>query len=574
MKTSTKWLTAAVTLVLVLGLSVGAAYALFSSQTTLEASVSGGQVDVRATIQPPTLYSPTAITADGTVADATNAATSDRFFNGGTATTDGRLVIVDNMTPGDRATFVIKLENHSTVAIKYQTTVEAVNTASSTLYQDLIITVDGRRADTTTFSDWVLVAPGEALPRDEMVVSIELPPDATDRYMGESAALAITVEAVQGNAVVRDGLELSSDGTWEIYGSRGLGEFRDSVAAGATYTGETVRLLVDIDLRGRDWTPIGAPDAPFSGTFDGDRHTISHMSVGASTSGLDDTPASASYKTVGTSTPAQSGGLSAVSGDAGKDAVGFFGFVSGEVAIHDLIIRDATVTGGTGVAPLVGQAGRGSTLTLSRITLAGTVTVTADRLAGGLVGDAADATVTANTLAVMTDAASMVKTVNAATTITGTGTRLADCAGGVFGAVGGGTFTDIRSNIPVSGRSHGVGGVVGRATGVWTRVSASGAVTVSECCDAVWYKNTLATGNAYGDIAYRQGNGTVIGLHAAIELENVTSTGTLSVLRSTGAPLTTNGMAFKTADGGLVDDSRMGCSYRFNDNTVVIRENA
>lgn len=543
-----KWLFAFLSLALALCLGAGTAYALFTSQSTPEVRVSGGRVEVTATIEAPILYSPTSIAPDGTIVDATNAATSDRFCNGGHASTDGKLLIVDDLTPGDRATFTVKMENHSTVAIKYQTTVEAVNTASSTLYDALIITVDGRRADAVTLSDWVSVPPGEALPRDEMTVSIELPPDAPDRYVGESVALSISVNAVQGNAVVRDGLELAADGTWEIYGSRGFRAFGDSVAAGSTYAGETVRLLVDLDLSGQaGWTPIGTPNAPFAGTFDGDRHTIAGLTADA-------VPAAPTSPRAG-----------------GAGAIGLFGYVSGDVTVHDLTLRDVTVSGDEGVAALVGRVASGGTLSLSRIGLAGKVTVTADRLAGGLVGDASGATVTAETLLVAVDPASCIVTRNAATAIDGEGKRLSDDVGGVCGAMGSGRLTDVSSNIAVTGRSHGVGGVVGRAAGHLTRVSSSAAVTVTEQCRAIWYKNTVPDGIAYGDVCFWQGNGTVVGLHAAIELDAVLSTGTLAIHTPEGT-VSTNGLTFRTTAGTPVSDSRVGCSYRFNDNTVVIRE--
>ncbi len=38
-------------------------------------------------------------------------------------------------------------------------------------------------------------------------------------------------------------------------------------------------LTADIDLGGGEWEPIGTPDDPFTGTFDGDGHTISNFQI-------------------------------------------------------------------------------------------------------------------------------------------------------------------------------------------------------------------------------------------------------------------------------------------------------
>ena len=38
-------------------------------------------------------------------------------------------------------------------------------------------------------------------------------------------------------------------------------------------------LTADIDLAGAEWEPIGTPDDPFAGTFDGDGHTISNFQI-------------------------------------------------------------------------------------------------------------------------------------------------------------------------------------------------------------------------------------------------------------------------------------------------------
>lgn len=46
-----------------------------------------------------------------------------------------------------------------------------------------------------------------------------------------------------------------------------------------TYSGATIKLTADLDLAGISWIPIGTPDYPFDGTFDGGGHTLSNLNV-------------------------------------------------------------------------------------------------------------------------------------------------------------------------------------------------------------------------------------------------------------------------------------------------------
>ena len=49
------------------------------------------------------------------------------------------------------------------------------------------------------------------------------------------------------------------------------------VRHGALYEDFTLR--ADVDLGGQPWTPLGTPDNPYTGTFDGQGHTISGLHV-------------------------------------------------------------------------------------------------------------------------------------------------------------------------------------------------------------------------------------------------------------------------------------------------------
>ncbi len=48
------------------------------------------------------------------------------------------------------------------------------------------------------------------------------------------------------------------------------------------FAGKTIRLTDDLDLGGKQWTPIGSADVPFEGTFDGSGHQIVNVKVSGS----------------------------------------------------------------------------------------------------------------------------------------------------------------------------------------------------------------------------------------------------------------------------------------------------
>ena len=54
--------------------------------------------------------------------------------------------------------------------------------------------------------------------------------------------------------------------------------FQKSVNNG-TFAGGTVKLMADLNLAGRTWSPIGTIEHPFEGTFDGNGHTISGVNI-------------------------------------------------------------------------------------------------------------------------------------------------------------------------------------------------------------------------------------------------------------------------------------------------------
>ena len=159
----------------------------------------------------------------------------------------------------------------------------------------------------------------------------------------------------------------SNANLWHIANLDGLIDFRKSVNNKNAYIGKTIQLDADIDMAGVAWLPIGGgttEDADtsetwqnyyFAGTFDGQNHVISNLTVALT---KEDSRMS--------------------------NRVGLFGFVNGGT-VKDLVIENVDLTGGWYVAPV---AGRGVGATFSGITVRGTVNVDAIGYASGLVANA------------------------------------------------------------------------------------------------------------------------------------------------------------------------------------------
>ncbi len=61
----------------------------------------------------------------------------------------------------------------------------------------------------------------------------------------------------------------------------GLSYLATVVNSGIDFSGKTVTLNGDINLKSDEWTPIGTKETPFKGTFDGNSKTISNLTISA-----------------------------------------------------------------------------------------------------------------------------------------------------------------------------------------------------------------------------------------------------------------------------------------------------
>ena len=188
------------------------------------------------------------------------------------------------------------------------------------------------------------------------------------------------------------------------------------VNTGTSYKGYTVKLMNDIDLGSRLWTPIGKEGATFQGVFDGNGKTISNLLI--NNSNLCD--------------------------------AGLFGFTTnGE--IKNVTVKNASVKGYLDVGVV---AGTPYTSKYTNITVCGDVYVNGYAYVGGVFGKNAYANLTDITV-----------DVNEGSYVKARSYGYRTYVGGVVGFMGEGdiTVSNVKSNIDVFGSTCDVGGITGIA---------------------------------------------------------------------------------------------------------------
>ena len=281
------------------GIIAGSTYALFTSEAKTNVAITSGKVDVTASIDSLEAYSPTSISADGTIAETANSANNDNaektFANGGSALLNENELTLSKVTPGDKVTFNINVKNNSTVKALYRIVIECEK--DDGLFGGLDFSFDvgdiafaQNLPGITSISKYALIDPSSA---DKTIkVSVELPTTASNTYGGKTCSIVCKVEAIQGNAAVED----QADGTLRLYSATDLvsyGKLEAGWTDKSSAIGEyaTIELMNDVDMTGIDWTPIisrfnvASPaydnQRPYKElTFDGKGHTISNLTTG------------------------------------------------------------------------------------------------------------------------------------------------------------------------------------------------------------------------------------------------------------------------------------------------------
>ena len=189
-----------------------------------------------------------------------------------------------------------------------------------------------------------------------------------------------TADVWDGTSVNTDWYANAEDGTTEftITTAAQLAGLASLVNSGNTFSGKTITLGSEIDLKSQSWTPIGTSSNSFSGTFDGSGNTISHLTVNTTSdhAGLFGCVNGGTVKNLN------------VEGTVTVEST--YPFAGGVVGYTNATVENCSFSGEvTGTATEIlcigGVVGRADA-TVESCSFSGTVTGTSYLFAGGVVG--------------------------------------------------------------------------------------------------------------------------------------------------------------------------------------------
>ncbi len=278
-----------------------------------------------------------------------------------------------------------------------------------------------------------------------------------------------------------------ADDTWtggEITTAAQLAQFSKLVNGGNSFENQTVTLGANLDLSGRDWTPIGNKDNFFKGTFDGKNRNITGVTI-----------------------------------NNGENHVGLFGYVD-QGTVKDVAVEGTiSITGNAGgIGGVVASIYNGN---VTNVSFGGTVFSTGRvGVIGGVIGFSENGTIT-----------------NVYNTGDVTGADV-DFIGGVMGYIQGGFVTNVYNtgNVTAMSNDLDVGGVVGtlRNTAVTNahntgtvkggiRGDVGGVVGINSSSGTV--TNSYNTGAVIGEDSSKVGG--IVGRNIGV-ITNVYNTGTIT----------------------------------------------
>ncbi len=258
------------------------------------------------------------------------------------------------------------------------------------------------------------------------------------------------------------------------------------------------KLVGDLDLTGIQFYPIGSSDLPYRGVFDGNDHTVSHLTI-------------------------EGGGLN----------LGLFGYVAGEAEIKNIGVVDANIAGSSGfsVGALAGSNAGSITNSYS------TGSVTGESGVGGLVGSNTGGIVASYSAASVGDAGLWVgglvgyNLFGSIVASYSTGSVSGDgSVGGLVGLNDKGTVTTSYSTASVRGAAWEVGGLVG--------YNDSGSIVASYSTGSVsGYGSVggLAGYNLFGSITNSYSTGSVTAEYGVGGLLGYNVGGSVATSYSSGA---------------------------------------
>jgi Zn-dependent metalloprotease len=337
--------------------------------------------------------------------------------------------------------------------------------------------------------------------------------DWTGSVPSSSQAITFTMDSAKTVTA-----NYESDPDTEIYQISSVADLQALCNTPGNY-GQHFILTADLDCSGAALTPIGNSSTPFTGIFDGNGHTISNLTITAST----------------------------------QDYIGLFGYVGSGGQIRNLGVEDVNMTGNICVGGLVGYNDDG---TLTGCYATGSVSgIDESSYVGGLVGYNANGTLTSCYATGSVSGGSYsgglvgendgsLTSCYATGSVTGTGQD--SLVGGLVG-YNGGTRTSCYATGSVSGNLC-VGGLVGYNYGTLTSCYATGSVSGTDLVGGLVGYNDYGTLTAcFWDI---QTSGQTIGDGGGTST-GVTGKSTADM--KTLSTFTSAGWDFSDTDGNAAD---------------------
>ena len=254
----------------------------------------------------------------------------------------------------------LRVVNKGDLALKYKVIISGIN-GSAKLNEVIDWTINNAAINLT--EKHLLAGQTD----DPFTIKGQMQETAGNEYQGLTIdGIGITVVATQLNSEYDSFdndydtnatyLNTDANGNYLISNADELVYFAKTVNVDReTYAGKTVKLTADIDLAGKKWVPIGNlvgyPTVTFSGTFDGQGHTISNMNV--------------------------------VDNTVNHAVAGFFGSTGG-AKIQDVIFKDAVVKSTHYAGVVVAYEGANNSLTrVNNVVVDGAVITSSAELING-----------------------------------------------------------------------------------------------------------------------------------------------------------------------------------------------
>ncbi len=181
-------------------------------------------------------------------------------------------------------------------------------------------------------------------------------------------------------------LTANAEGVYEIYTTDQLCLFSQMVADGNTFSGKTVKLMNDIDLKGRTFQPIGGngTGGSFKGTFDGNYHVIKNLLI------FHPSGEGVGFFGMTNNATIQNFGIESGLVFGGKASAGLTGYGT-SVTINNCYNRANVISSAGHSAGLVGQLGGTSTIKNS---YNNAYVQSAGSISGGIIGYIASSSTT------------------------------------------------------------------------------------------------------------------------------------------------------------------------------------